>query len=437
MRSSIIIAGIVLVAGVLSFSWVISDRVMSKAASIQRTSLRNDKRWRIQLACRILLIAIAVIPLVILSTILLTAQFQTVTYSSLRTADNPALVNLAYCPVSNDVALTVTIRDLDTAQETADANLSLCVGDQVLKNLTVAGGGARPLSHGLSVSGLSASFLQSMFRVSYQGSIPETSLTRTVSIQSILEQADSSGTRGPVDLGVVSIPLFGNATDYPLDSYSATGLWVVSLPVNMVDATSSSIGDAWTGPTDVAATPDADNIAWYWGFAQGPGDIIEANRILTVKVFVLLISVLPLLLFIGLLSLLQSLIGETNRARFPAELLVAIGAFLLAIIPVRAVLVPSDISQTTVIDYILGTEMAVMVASSLMIVLAGSAKPASSVTAKPNIPPQETISIAMNSRTISNKPLKRRFTGAILLGLTGIAAISRIRQLLSRARKAN
>jgi hypothetical protein len=51
-------------------------------------------------------------------------------------------------------------------------------------------------------------------------------------------------------------------------------------------------------------------------------------------------------------------------------LLVGVGAFLLALIPVRAVLVPAEISQITVTDYILGTEMAVMVAASLILVLA-------------------------------------------------------------------
>ena len=104
---------------------------------------------------------------------------------------------MAFCPDSNDVVFIVTVRGLDSVQETANADLSLCVGDQVLKNLTVSGSEARPLSHGLSVSGLGASFLHSTFRVAYYGSVPETSLTRLVSIQSILEQADSSGARSP------------------------------------------------------------------------------------------------------------------------------------------------------------------------------------------------------------------------------------------------
>ena len=84
MEYSILIIGVVVVIGILGFSWVIADRAMSKAASIPPTSLRRDKRWRRQLAYRIPLIAIAMIPLIILGAMLLTVQFQTLTYLDFR-----------------------------------------------------------------------------------------------------------------------------------------------------------------------------------------------------------------------------------------------------------------------------------------------------------------------------------------------------------------
>lgn len=131
------------------------------------------------------------------------------------------------------------------------------------------------------------------------------------------------------------MPIFGNAVSYP------TGQWDVSAPAGMEDITSSSIGDDWTPQIVVVATPNADNIAWR--FAQESLFIIEASRISSVQVFVL-ISILPLLLFFGLLALalLRSFISGPNRDRFPAELVIGLDAFLLAIIPVRAVLVPSE-----------------------------------------------------------------------------------------------
>ena len=108
----------------------------------------------------------------------------------------------------------------------------------------------------------------------------------------------------------------------------------------------------------------------------------------------------------------------------------------MAVIPVRAVLVPSDISQTTVIDYILGTEMAVMVASSLMIVVAGSIRPAASSIAKPEIlPAGEAAALASNPSIVVNDTRTHRgLIAMILLGLTGIAALTRFRKLLSKAK---
>ena len=157
----IFIIGIVMVAVILAFSWVIADHAMSNAASIPRTSLRRSKLWRRQVAYRVPLVGIAIIPLIFLDVILFGAQFQTLTYNNLSIAKNPALENLENCLDSDNVELFVTIRDLNSAQETADVDLSLCVGDQALRNLATVYGGARPASQSLSISGLSKSFLQS------------------------------------------------------------------------------------------------------------------------------------------------------------------------------------------------------------------------------------------------------------------------------------
>jgi hypothetical protein len=332
------------------------------------------------------------------------------------------------------------------------ADISLCVGDQVLRNLTVDGSRARPLSRGLTASGLSASFLQSTFRVSYLGSTPEIPLTRTVAIESILNQTDASGLRGPVDLGTIIIPLIGNASSYPLDSYSAAGLWVVSVPSNMEVITSDSGQVGWTAPIDVAATPNAGDIDWSWGYINTLGDVIEANRIPSIKYFVLLIAGLPLLLFTGLLALVRPIINNPDRHGFPAELLVGVGAFLLAILPIRAILVPADISQVTVTDYILGTEMALMVASSVMIVLAGTMKPRKKALVprkerdSPNDPdgtdhgevPEHSRPTATDTTDrIASDAMRhrRRIIGVFILGATGIAALAEIRERFKQARR--
>jgi hypothetical protein len=161
------------------------------------------------------------------------------------------------------------------------------VGERVLKNLTIAATGARPLSNGVDPSRVDARFSRSAFGVSYDGSTPETSLNLSVTIKSILDQKDVSGLRGPVDLGVISVPVFGNVVSYPFDSYSASGLWVVSPPAGTEIISNGSIRFNWTpAPLEVAATPDAGNLAWRWGYVQFVGDVIEANRINAMKFFV-------------------------------------------------------------------------------------------------------------------------------------------------------
>lgn len=371
--NSFIIIGNVVVLGVLAVSCLIARRAASDAGYSGHAPFRRRIRLSVQIACWIILIGIALVPLGFLDSLLIGAPFRTETYNGLESASNSQLENRIGCPDPGGVELTLTIRSLDSAQDTANADIALCVGDQVLRNLTIEATGARPFSNGLDPSRVNTSFLRSAFHVSYDGSTPETSLNLRVSIESILDQKDPSGLRGPVDLGVISIPVFGNVVSYPFDSYSTSGLWVVSPPAGMEVISSGSIRFNWTpAPLEVAATPDAGNLAWHWGYVQSVGDVIEANRIPSIEFFVFLVAGLPLLLFVGLLALVWPILNNPDRRRFPAELLVGVGAFLLAMIPVRAVLVPAEISQITVTDYILGTEMAVMVAASLIIVLAGS-----------------------------------------------------------------
>jgi hypothetical protein len=443
MNSLIFSVGIVVLLGILGYSWVIADQVMIRAMSIPSSKVARDVRWYRQLVYRIFLIGIAAVPAVILGNMLISVPFQTLTYGGLNGAKNPALENLEGCS-EGGVDLLITMRGLDTAQDTAEADISLCVGDQVLRNLTLDGSLARPLSKGPLESRPGAAFLESKFSVSYLGSTPEESLTRTVSIGSILNQANSDGIQGPVDLGPITIPLVGSAMGYPLDSYSSSGIWTVSLPSNMRVVTGRSIQFSWApAPIEVAALPDADNISWQWGYVHTLGDVLQASRVSSLRYFVLLVAGLPLLLFIGLLALVRPIVNDASRRRFPAELLVGVGAFLLAIIPIRTVLVPSDISQITVTDYILGTEMTVMVASSLMIVLAGSIKPrsqglADSARAFRN-DTADTIPPAMYSATRINReadPSSPKYAGAIskiiLAAFAGVVSLIEIRRRLKR-----
>jgi hypothetical protein len=445
-----ILIGNAVVGGILISSWLIANRAVPKAVSSDHAPPRRSMHL-FQIACQIVLTVIALVPLVFLNILLIGAPFQTVTYNGLGRADNAQLQNQADCTDLSGVELALTIRSLDSAQDTANVDITLCVGDQVLRNLTVEGSGARPFSKGFTVSRINMSFWGSAFRVSYEGSLPETSLTRTVTIQSILEQSNPSALRGPVDLGVISMPVLGNVVSYPFDSYSMAGLWVVSPPPGMAVTSSEGIRFSWAPPPlAVATTPDAGNLAWHWGDVQSLGDVIEASRILPIKAFVFLIAGLPLLLFIGLLALIRPVVADADRRRFPAELLAGVGAFLLAIIPVRTVLVPTDISQITVTDYILGAEMAVIVAASLIIVSGRSMNPRRTATGIPakDAPHYSTdaaaesetpsiIDSAVNRLSVHRMQPRKPFIARALLGLVGAVTIVGVRQVLNRMSKSS
>jgi hypothetical protein len=61
-----------------------------------------------------------------------------------------------------------------------------------------------------------------------------------------------------------------------------------------------------------------------------------------------------------------------------ATLITGVAAFLIAMLPIREVLVPSELSGFTFVDYAIGTEMAVMVAATLVVArAAGRRRPAS------------------------------------------------------------
>ena len=449
-----ILAGNALIVGVLVFSWLIARRAASRADSSGRLHHRNI-RLCARVACQILLTAVAVVPLGFLDLIVIGAPFQTLTYSGLQSAGNLQVAEQDGCSGLSGVELELTIQSLSTAQAAAEVDMALCVGDQVLRNLSVNGTGVRPLANGLAPSAANAGFLRSSFRVSYYGTTPQTYMTRSVTVGSILGQTDPTGEiRNPVDLGVVTVPLYGNVINYPFDSYSAAGAWQVFPPAGTAISNEQGIQFSWTPSVVVAATPDSDNLAWRASSPQAANYAIEASRISFVKCFVCLIAGLPLLLFVGLLALVWPLANNPERRRFPAELLVGVGAFLLAIIPVRTVLVPAEISQITMTDYLLGAEMAVMVAGSLIIVLAGQANPSTNAvalpgedamhnngqtpTGTPQLLPQhaQTGAEGIAGRGLWDTAKRRNeLIRKVLPGIAGAAAFVSILQHLNRARK--
>jgi hypothetical protein len=78
-----------------------------------------------------------------------------------------------------------------------------------------------------------------------------------------------------------------------------------------------------------------------------------------VRLFVLAMTAIPLVLGLLFYTLLFRG-GRHGQRKTGPELVIAITAALLAMLPIRSVLVPAEISQLTTIDYLLGFEMAVL-----------------------------------------------------------------------------
>lgn len=83
------------------------------------------------------------------------------------------------------------------------------------------------------------------------------------------------------------------------------------------------------------------------------------SRAWSVRLFVLVMTVIPLLLGLLFYALLFRG-GRYGQRKTGPEMVIAITAALLAMLPIRSVLVPAEISQLTTIDYLLGFEMAVL-----------------------------------------------------------------------------
>jgi hypothetical protein len=367
----ILLADLVALCALPLSLWAARRAMPDGTSHVRSAGWQHTGRWA-RSGSMVILTGIVLTPLVLLNIRLLETPLETVSYAVANNAESIQLAPVQSCPNSSDVVLTVTIRHLDFIQDTAAADVTLCVGDQALKDLRISATGVRPLAQ-QRTSHINKSILSATFGVTYEGSLPEVLWARPISIGSILTQTNPlSGARDPVNVGSIALPVLGNAGDYPFDSYSAAGNWFVTLPSGTTIVSGGGIRLLYVVTPTILAAPGAGNLAWRWGHVPSLGLVVQGNRDVSGKLFVCLIVVLPFLLFLGLMASVRPVVNDAGRHRFPAELLAGVGAFLLAVLPVRAVLVPSDISQLTLVDYALGTEMSIMVAASLMLLVAGS-----------------------------------------------------------------
>jgi hypothetical protein len=164
----------------------------------------------------------------------------------------------------------------------------------------------------------------------------------------------------PVRFGTIEAPIAGSPTLYPFDAYE-TGfqgaLQIVNSRTHAVYPLDSRVA-----VVDEPAIQPLHSEALAIGLFESTATVIlRLHRSATVKIYVLLLAAIPLVLAALIIIVISSQRRGRTRSFGPVEL-AGVGAVLLAILPIRQVLVPPGVTQLTFVDYLLGAEMAVIVA---------------------------------------------------------------------------
>jgi hypothetical protein len=229
---------------------------------------------------------------------------------------------------------------------TASANLSMCMGGNVASQLRRQESSPLHVNPTLTINAGAESF-----------STPLVPIAR--------EQSNNLGTLEPI--GAITIPIAGYPRMYPADHYLgpidftlSTNNGEVAVPPHLLPIIMSP---EWY------VEPAAANLTWRIGQAAGEGSApdvhvnseeLVAQRPIGVELFVWVIIAIPLLLIILLGLVLWHLPSGS------IEGLVGVGAVMLAILPIRLVLIPGEITSLAIVDFALASEMALLAAVTLV-----------------------------------------------------------------------
>lgn len=164
----------------------------------------------------------------------------------------------------------------------------------------------------------------------------------------------------PLEGGPNELSLDGSGAVYPFERLETKGTWFLVMAEGDVVRRGAGIFIDRDLPVEVVQS--ASQLRWRTSKQYQPFELV-GERSGGTRWFVVVIVALPLTLLVGLLMTL----GATRRD-LGWEVIAAIAAFLIAILPIRAVFVPAEITSLTIVDYALGWIMAMTVVSTLTIV---------------------------------------------------------------------
>jgi hypothetical protein len=289
------------------------------------------------------IIALAAIPAFVLVDTLLPPPQSKFGLVNGRPVPSSLAVDDGLCPSNAGIVVYLYLDKLDVTNGLLDVKLSACVG-QVTWPLLKRDPGAI-----LKVSGVQS---QSGFSGPLSAAVCFSCISNVVTA-----------------VGSVAVPADGIPSRYPLDSYKSS----VDVGVDHESAALTYVNLSVL----VRANPGVSDFSWSAGEPRIPAGnstpfgcpahcgtdqvaSIEARRPVKTDLFVLCLVTVPLVL----ITLMAFRLSTTPPRS--VEVLVGVIAIMLAILPIRTVLVPSDISSLTLVDYALAVEMAALAAGTAL-----------------------------------------------------------------------
>jgi Domain of unknown function (DUF4436) len=256
------------------------------------------------------------------------------------------------CAAASQPLLVIEVSTLNPQTERMTLTLYLCASTRALESMIESPGhplfDVRQTPEGPKIIPRSP---QAVVRMSVLRGAGETENFAPVSLSRFSEVA------AHIQLGTFEELMSGSPPLYPFDSYNAS----FGCEVTTFDPNNRITSHLFVKPL----------------FIDGPamqplhteGEALEGNPLLAgmhihrpvaAIIYIVLVAMVPMIL--ALLMIIVVLARSSKEQfSFGAAELAGIGAVLLAILPVRQVLVPPSATQLTLVDYILGLEMAVMI----------------------------------------------------------------------------
>jgi hypothetical protein len=186
---------------------------------------------------------------------------------------------------------------------------------------------------------------------------------------------------GPQTLRPFDLPLASDPGQYPFDSYVSSAALSLGAPegpreARYVYCTSQFCSGAVPARFQIFKEPSLAGFAVAVGTRAARFHNRDRQTVLTVrlarpaatKLYVMVLAILPL---VFALLLLIAFVRRPAGADIRGEVIAGIAATLLAVLPIRLVLVPSELTGLTLIDYLLGLEMAVLTGLACFVVWRG------------------------------------------------------------------